>query len=95
MTIDRLGSAGPIQNLDASAKNLARVAEPRSDSLSISEEGLKKAEFFRTAEIVHAEADVRADRVAAVKAKLSDPSYLSSIVLQKTADRILEQFLGS
>ncbi len=94
MMIDRLGSAGPIQHIDASAKNVARVAEPKSDSLSISDEGIRRADFFRTAEVVHAEADVRADRVAAVRAKLSDPGYLSTVILEKTADRILDQLLG-
>ncbi len=94
MMIDRLGSTGSVPHLDSAARNVSRVAEAKGDSVSISDEGLKRAEFFRTAEIVHAEADVRAGRVAEIRAKLADPAYLSSIVLEKTADRIIDQLLG-
>ena len=34
--------------------------------------------------------DVRADRVAAVKEKIKDPSYINNAVLASAADRFME-----
>ena len=36
--------------------------------------------------------DVRADRIAEIKAKIKDPSYLNSAVVASAADRIMASF---
>lgn len=43
-------------------------------------------------EVAAATPDVRADRVAEVKAKIKDPSYLNDAVIQSTADRIMASY---
>ena len=36
--------------------------------------------------------DVRSDRIAAVKEKIKDPSYLNNAVIDSAADRIMTSF---
>ena len=36
--------------------------------------------------------DVRADRIAEVKAKLQDPNYLNNATISSAADRLMESF---
>jgi negative regulator of flagellin synthesis FlgM len=48
--------------------------------------------MFRMQETVRAGEDVRADRIAEVRAKLQDPSYIDDAVLNTVADRVMDVF---
>ena len=51
-----------------------------------------EAEVYYMSEVAKETPDVRADLVAEIKAKISDPSYLNSAVIESTADKILSSF---
>jgi negative regulator of flagellin synthesis FlgM len=92
MTIERLGPIDPIHKFNQAEKQ--QKAQPKSDkdSISFSEEAKMKAEVYRASEQVNAASDVRADRVAEVKQKLEDPSYIDDKVLNSVAERLMEMF---
>ena len=93
MTIDRLNATDPIQNPKKPA-NAGRAKDLRAgDTIAVSTEAKEKAELFNAIEIARAAPDLRADRVAELKAKIDDPSYIDRVVLEATADRILDQLL--
>lgn len=94
MTIDRLNSIDPIR--DPKKSSAIGGAERRSlgDSISISQDAATKAELFKAMEIAKASPDVRADRVAELKAKINDPSYIDDAVIDMTAEKIVDQLLG-
>jgi negative regulator of flagellin synthesis FlgM len=94
MTIDRLNSMEPIRDPKKTASIGKAEKGGRGDSISISSDAAEKAELFKALEIAKAAPDVRADRVAALKAKIDDPAYIDDAVLSMTADRILDQLLG-
>jgi len=94
MTIDRLNSIDPIRDPKKASSAGRTEKGGRSDSISISTDAAKKSELYNALEIAKAAPDVRADRVAALKAKINDPGYINSAVLSVTADRILDQLLG-
>lgn len=92
MTIDRLNPLDPIQpKKPAGAQRADRSTG--SDSVSLSSEAVAKAELFKALELAKAAPDVRMDRVAELKAKIDDPSYINDAILNATADRILDQLL--
>jgi negative regulator of flagellin synthesis FlgM len=94
MTIDRLNSMDPIRD-PKKPSNLGRVEKGgKGDSISISSDAAAKAELYKALELAKAAPDTRADRVAALKAKIDDPAYIDDAVLSMTADRILDQLLG-
>jgi negative regulator of flagellin synthesis FlgM len=94
MTIDRLNSIDPIRDPKKPAPTGRTERGGKTDSISISSDAAKKSELYTALEIAKAAPDVRADRVAALKAKINDPSYINDAVVSATADRILDQLLG-
>ena len=93
MMIDRLGGINPLDSIKNTQKATAKAAvKTSSDSVSISDEAREMAEVYYMSEVAKETPDIRADLVAEIKAKLSDPSYLNSAVIESTADKILSSF---
>ncbi|GHV72021.1 hypothetical protein AGMMS49928_26960 [Spirochaetia bacterium] len=92
MTIDRVNYIDPIQP----GKKSGRVSQvnpaAKTDSISFSSEAVEKSALYHAIELVSAAPDVRADRVAELKAKINDPSYLNDRIIGATADKIMEAF---
>lgn len=92
MMIDRLN---PLESLQSTKPApVARLDKgSKSDSVSLSPEAVERAELFSTIELAKAAPDIRADRVAELKARIDDPSYINDAIISATADRILDQLL--
>ena len=94
MTIDRIGSIDPIQP----GKKPGRIGQvnesPKTDSISISLEAQERAELLRIQELAAASPDVRADRIAELKERINDPSYIDERVLNATADKLIDTLFG-
>ncbi|MFP4329540.1 MAG: flagellar biosynthesis anti-sigma factor FlgM [Spirochaetaceae bacterium] len=92
MTIERLGPTDPVQKPNRVEKNARPEQRQQSDSIQFSDEAKLRAELLQATETVKAAEDVRMDRVAEVKKKLEDPSYINDEVLGRVADRIMDMF---
>jgi negative regulator of flagellin synthesis FlgM len=91
MTIGRTGPIEPTRPVNESRRNDAAGKTAKTDvTVSISTEALKKAEWLRAIEIVSVAPDVRADRVAELKAKINDPAYVTDALMNATADKIVD-----
>ena len=94
MTIDRIGSIDPIQP-GKKPSQANKVGGLRGeDSISISSEAQEKAELFRVRELAAAAPEVRAERVAELKEKINDPSYIDDKVINATADKLIDALFG-
>ena len=94
MTIDRVGFIDPIQPGKKPGQTNKAGGAAGADSISISSEAQKKAELLRVQELAAAAPDVRADRVAELKAKINDPSYIDDKIMNATADKIIDALFG-
>ncbi len=94
MTIDRLNSIDPLREPKKPAVVGRADKSPKGDSIAISSDAAAKAELYNAVELARAAPDLRADRIAELKAKIQDPAYIDDAVLSMTADRILDQLLG-
>jgi len=94
MTIDRLNSIDPLREPKKPAAVGRADKSPKGDSIAISSDAAAKAELYNAVELARAAPDLRADRIAELKAKIQDPAYIDDAVLSMTADRILDQLLG-
>jgi negative regulator of flagellin synthesis FlgM len=92
MMIDRIGSIDPIQPGKKAGQNNKVSSPDRADSISLSAEAIEKGEIYQAMEIVSNSEDVRADRIAELRAKIDDPSYINDTILNATADKIMEAF---
>lgn len=90
MTIDRIGSIDPIQN----GKKSDRVENTRqksvSDAVTVSSEAAEKADLYHAIELVSQVNDLRMDKIADLKQKINDPSYINEKVLAETANKIID-----
>lgn len=88
--IDKIGGVNPLNNVQNIRKteNAARVSED-FDSIHLSDEAVEKAEAYYMEKVAAETPDVRADRIAAVKEKIKDPSYLSDAVIQSAAEKFM------
>ena len=93
MTIDRLGGLNPLDNIKTTQKAAVKSnVAPQADTISISDEAREMAEVYYMNQVAAETPDVRADRIAEIKAKIQDPSYLNSAVIASAADRLMESF---
>ena len=92
MIIDRIGSIEPLIPEKKNSRTESVQKKTSSDSIDLSSEALQKGELYQAVEIASNAEDVRADRIAEVRAKLEDPNYIDDAVLNKTAENILAAF---
>ena len=91
--IDKIGGLNPLSNVQNIRKtdNAAKVSS-QTDSISVSKEAIEKAEAYYLDKVAAETPNVRADRIAEVKAKIKDPSYLSDEVILSTAEKVMSGF---
>jgi negative regulator of flagellin synthesis FlgM len=94
MTIDRIGSIDPIQPGKKPGRANQVNESPKTDSISISSEAQEKAERLRIQELAAAAPEIRAEKVAELKDKINDPSYIDEKLINATADNIIDALFG-
>jgi negative regulator of flagellin synthesis FlgM len=92
MTIDRINPLEPIQPGKKSGRSGQVERGTESDTISLSSEAVEKADLYRAMELVSTGSDVRAERVAELKQKINDPSYINDTIIKATADKIMDAF---
>jgi negative regulator of flagellin synthesis FlgM len=92
MTIDRINPLEPMQPGKKSGRSGQVERGKESDSISLSSEAVEKAELYQAMELVSAVNDVRMERIAELKVKINDPSYINDTILRATADKIMDAF---
>jgi len=94
MTIDRVGPIDPIQPGKRPGKTGQVHDNPKSDSIDISSEAQEKSELLRVQKLAEAASDVRLEKVAELKEKINDPSYINDSVVNATANKLIDSLFG-
>jgi negative regulator of flagellin synthesis FlgM len=92
MMIERLGPVDPLSPAGNSGKATRAEKADRSDAINLSVEAKEKGEIFRAVEISKQTPDVRLDKIAEIKKKLQDPSYIDDAVVKVVAERVMDVF---
>ena len=92
MTIDRLGPIDPVSNYNKTNKTTRPQKPENSDSINLSSEAKSLSEMYRIADEVKRSPDVRQEKVAEIKEKLKDPSYINDEIVEKVAENIMGLF---
>jgi negative regulator of flagellin synthesis FlgM len=97
MKVQGLNGVEQIQNLKK-ATGLEKPSGGASSepTVNISQAAVNREEFLHALDIVRAAdaPDVRADRVAELKAKINDPNYINESLLKLTAERVVDLLLS-
>lgn len=92
MTINRIGPTDPVNKSAKTNKVQKTQSQNNSDSIKVSKSAISKSELIKAASVAKNAPDIRADRVAEVKAKLEDPNYINDKVINVVAEKIMEDF---
>jgi negative regulator of flagellin synthesis FlgM len=92
MTIDRIGSIDPVSPGKKAGRNSQVNPGEKTDSIAFSQEAVEKGDLYHAIELVASAPDIRPERIAELKEKINDPSYLNDALLKATADKILDAF---
>jgi negative regulator of flagellin synthesis FlgM len=92
MTIDRIGSLDPIQPGKKTGGSSRANQTAKADSILVSQDAVEKYDSYQAGEVVSGTPDVRAERIAELKKKINDPSYITDAIVQATADKIMDAF---
>ena len=76
-----------VQNL-RKTENTAKVTES-SDTVTVSREAKEMAEIYFMDKVAAKTPDVRADKIAEIREKIKDPSYLNDAIINSAADKFL------
>ena len=92
MAVDSLGPIDPVSILKDIDRTAAASRTDDTEPGGLSTEARVVAEIEEAMDVVNRSPTVRAELVAAVKAKLRDPEYLSSTVVDRIAERLQARF---
>ena len=90
MMINKLSGVNPVNSVQSTKKS-ENVAKTNTgfDSVDVSDEAKVRAEAYYLKQVADETPDIRADRVAEVREKLKDPSYLNNAVIMSAAEGIM------
>ncbi len=91
MTIEKLSPTGAIDRYQQVQKPKEVKGVVQGDGIKLSSEALQTSAMHQVLQIVKEASDIREDRVAEVKAKLDDPDYMNDALLDKLAERLMEE----
>jgi negative regulator of flagellin synthesis FlgM len=90
MTVNGIGPIEPIQPGKKPGQSGQVSRNGKTDTISLSPEAREQAALSQARELIFAAPDVRAERIAEMKKKINDPSYINETILKATADKILD-----
>ena len=92
MTIDRLNGIDPVKPVRPIQRTQRTEVCDKTDAVSVSNEARVLSDANIALEAVKNAPDIREDKVAKVKKKLTDPSYINNALLELVADKILDDY---
>jgi negative regulator of flagellin synthesis FlgM len=92
MTIERVGFPDPVSKAKKTERPARAEKNQSVDSISVSAGAREKAEIYQATEVAKASPDLRMDRIEEVKRKLQDPNYISEVVIEELANRLMEYY---
>jgi len=94
MTVNRIGHVEPIPSGKKPGRSEQVGGNNRADSINLSSDAMKKAEMYQVVELIKAAPELDESRIAELRQKIEDPSYLNEKVVNATADNIINAWFA-
>jgi len=94
MTVNRIGHVDPIPPGKKPGRSEQVGGNDRADTINLSSDAMKKAEMYQVVELIKAAPEMDEVRIAELRQKINDPSYLNDKVIKSTADNILNAWFA-
>jgi negative regulator of flagellin synthesis FlgM len=94
MTVNRIGHVDPIPSGKKPGRSEQVGGNDMADTINLSSEAMKKAELYQVIELIKSAPELDEARIAELRQKINDPSYLNEKVIKATADNILNAWFA-
>jgi negative regulator of flagellin synthesis FlgM len=94
MTVNRIGHVDPIPTGKKPGRSEQLGGNDKADTINLSSDAMKKAELYQVVELIKSAPEVDETRIAELRQKINDPSYLNEKVIKATADNILNAWFA-
>ena len=94
MTVNRIGHVDPIPTGKKPGRSEPSGGNDRADTINLSSDAMKKAEVYQVVELIKSAPEADEARIAELRQKINDPSYLNDKVIKATADNILNAWFA-
>jgi len=94
MTVNRISHVDPIPTGKKPGRSEPLGGNDRADTINLSSDAMKKAEMYQVVELIKSAPEADEARIAELRQKINDPSYLNEKVIKTTADNILNAWFA-
>ena len=94
MTVNRIGHVEPIPSGRKPGRSEQVGGNDRTDSINLSSDAMKKAEMYQVVELIKAAPEIDEARIAELRQKIEDPSYMNEKVINATAENIVNAWFA-
>ena len=94
MTVNRIGHVEPIQTSKKPGRSEQVGGNDRTDTINLSSDAMKKAEMYQIVELIKSSPELDEARIAELRQKIDDPSYINEKVVKATADNIVNAWFA-
>jgi negative regulator of flagellin synthesis FlgM len=94
MTINRIGHVEPILSGKKTGRNEPVGGDDKADSINLSSRAMEQAERYQVLELIKATPELDEARIAELRQKMEDPSYINDRVINATADNIINAWFA-
>jgi negative regulator of flagellin synthesis FlgM len=92
MTVGRIGHIDPLQSGKKPGRAEPLQESDKTDSINLSSEAREKAEIYQVVELIKSAPEISEERIAELREKINDPSYINEKLVNATADKIMDAF---
>ena len=89
MMIERIGQLDPIQPGKKLGRSNPVEGTDKTDSITLSQQAKEKAEIYQVVELIKSAPDLDDAKIAELRQKINDPSYINERIVTATADKII------
>jgi len=89
MTVNRIGHVEPIPTGKKPGRSEPVGGNDKADTITLSAQAKEQAEKYQVLELIKAAPDMDEARIAELRQKINDPSYLNDRIINATADKII------
>ena len=94
MTIDRIGHVEPVPSGKKPGRNDHVGRADKTDTINLSQEAMEKAEAYQVIELIKSAPEIDDARIAELRQKINDPSYLNDKIINATADKLVNAWFS-
>jgi len=94
MTVNRIGHVDPIPTGKKPGRSEQVGGNDKADTINLSSDAMKKAEMYQVVELIKSAPELDDARIAELRQKINDPSYIDEKVVKATADNILNAWFA-